>query len=122
MSDLYRQELLDVFKNPTYRGSLPDPKVSVTERNTFCGDVLSLDLKVEDGKVVDARFDGEMCMVSLVSADLFLDTIIGKSLDELKKVDKETILQNFDTSLTTSRVKCALLVLEALKEVLKKYE
>ena len=122
MDNIYRQELLEVFKNPTYKGVLDEPKLSVTERNSFCGDVLTLDLKIEDNKVVSAKFDGDMCMVSLVSADLLLDQLIGKSIEDLKNINKQDVLSNIDVNLTTSRVKCALLVLQALQSAIKKYE
>ncbi len=69
----------------------------------------------------DAKFSGEMCMVSQVSADLVLDKIIGKSIDEATSVTKKEVIDIFGDDLTTSRIKCAELVLEALNKAKEVY-
>lgn len=122
MDDLYRSELMEIYKDPTYRGSLKDPTIVLEKQNAFCGDRLHLNLKIKDQKIVDAKFNGELCFVSIIGADFLLQEIIGKSLQEAKKIDQKKLLEIIDLNLSTSRVACATLTLKALQEALDKYE
>jgi nitrogen fixation NifU-like protein len=69
----------------------------------------------ENNKVTDARFDGHGCAISQASADLLLESIIGKSMDEVKALNKQTILDLLGIDLGPVRLKCALLSLKVLK-------
>jgi nitrogen fixation NifU-like protein len=87
MDDLYREVIIEHYKNPSYRGKLDPHDISFADNNPLCGDHIQIDLRVDaDGKVADARFDGHGCAISQASADLLLESIIGKSLDEVKKL------------------------------------
>lgn len=121
--DIYkRQDLLELYKNPPYRGELSNATVEVTERNPACGDVVTLDLLIENDVIKDAKFTGEQCAVSVISSAMLLDEILGKTVDAANAVTKEDLLKLIDLNLTTSRVKCATLVLDALKSALKVYD
>ncbi len=123
MSDsLYREQLMEYYKDPQNRGTLSDPDVSVYEKNPFCGDEITLQLKVNNGIIDDAKFEGSACAVSVASSEVVTDEIIGKSIDDAKRITKEDILELLGVELTTSRVKCATLVLEALEKALQHYE
>lgn len=128
MNDLYRQELMEIYKNPLHKGSLSNSTVSVTKKNVMCGDTLNLDLLISydiqknTSVVSNAKFSGESCAVSIISAELLIEDVIGKSVDEVKKIDKEYLLNLIDINLTTSRVKCAELVLIALQKAIQEYE
>jgi len=122
MDDLYREQLMEHYKNPSNKGTLSDPDASVVANNPFCGDVVKLQLKVNDGKIVDTSFDGPACAVSVASSSLVTDWIKNKTLDEVKGLKKEEVLDMLGIDLTTSRIKCATLVLEAVGEAIKKYE
>lgn len=122
MDELYREELMAVYKNPTHRGQVADPSVEVYKKNPMCGDELNLQLKIEDGKIVDAKFSGVACSVSVISSDLLLEHLKGKTVEEAKSLSKDDLLKLVGLNLTTSRVACATLVLKALEEALKKYE
>ncbi len=120
--DLYKEELMDTFKNPAHRGSLDNSTVDVHSNNPMCGDQVDLKLVIEDNVVKDAKFDGSACFVSVISSEKLLDYIIGKKLSDIKKISKDDLLNMVNLNLTTSRVKCALLILSALEEALQKYE
>lgn len=115
MNDLYREELMDIYKNPVHRGSLKNATFSINGKNPMCGDEICLQLKVSKGKIVDAMFSGEACVVSTISSEILTDYIVGKTVSEVKKIDKDLLLKKIGLNLTTSRIKCATLVLNALQ-------
>ena len=116
MDDLYREVIIEHYKNPGYRGRLNPHDISFEDSNPLCGDHIVIDLKVDqDNKVSDARFDGHGCAISQASADLLLESIIGKSIDEVKSLGKQNILDLLGIDLGPVRLKCALLSLKVLK-------
>jgi len=116
MDDLYREVIIEHYKNPSYRGKLDPHDLSFEDSNPLCGDHIQIDLRVdEQGFVRDARFDGHGCAISQASADLLLESVIGKSLDEIKGLKKEHILELLGIELGPVRLKCALLSLKVLK-------
>ena len=115
MEDLYRDQIIDHYQNPRNYGTLEHPDISYEEDNPVCGDHIRIDLRVEDGKVVDARFDGHGCSISQASASMLTEAIIGKSLDEVRQIGKEQILEMLGIPLGPVRLKCALLSLKVLK-------
>ncbi len=117
MDDLYREVILDHYKNPQYRGELDPHDLSFEDENPLCGDHLRIVLRVDDaGVVTDARFSGHGCAISQASADLLVESIIGKKIDDLKDLSKDDVLEllGFD-ELGPVRLKCALLSLKVLK-------
>ena len=112
---LYREEILDHYKHPRHKGHLAAPDIHYHDHNPFCGDELTIELKVEDGIVVDAAFDGRGCAISQATASMLMEEIVGKSLEELKGLDKEYILELLGIELGPVRLKCALLSLKVLK-------
>jgi len=119
---LYKEELMDIYKNPSHKGNLSNPTISVHKENSMCGDELTLELDIREGVVRDAKFKGSACAVSVISSEVLLEDLIGKTVEQAESITKEYLLDLLDMNLTTSRVKCATLVLTALKDGLKKYE
>ncbi len=117
MDDLYREVILEHFKNPGYKGELDPHDYSFEDENPLCGDHIRVDLRVdESGKVTEAAFSGHGCAISQASTDLLLESIIGKSIDEVKQLQKEDILELLGIEeLGPVRLKCALLSLKVLK-------
>ncbi|MCZ2122203.1 MAG: SUF system NifU family Fe-S cluster assembly protein [Anaerolineales bacterium] len=116
MDDLYREVIIEHYKNPGYRGKLDPHNISFADNNPLCGDHIQIDLRVSaEGIVTDARFDGHGCAISQASADLLLETVIGKSLDEIKRLNKNDVLEILGIDLGPVRLKCALLSLKVLK-------
>jgi len=116
MDDLYREVIIDRYKNPSYRGELDPHDYSYEDENPLCGDHIRIDLRVDDQEnVVEAAFSGQGCAISQASADLLLEMVIGKSLEEVKQLNKEDILDLLGIELGPVRLKCALLSLKVLK-------
>ncbi len=116
MDDLYREVIIEHYKNPSYRGKLDPHDISFADNNPLCGDHIQIDLRVDgDNKVADARFDGHGCAISQASADLLVESIIGKPLEEVKQLTKQDILDMLGIDLGPVRLKCALLSLKVLK-------
>ncbi len=116
MDDLYREVIIEHYKNPSHRGKLDPHDISFADNNPLCGDHIQIDLRVgEDGLVTDARFDGHGCAISQASADLLVESIIGKPLDDVKKLNKQSVLELLGIDLGPVRLKCALLSLKVLK-------
>ena len=79
---------MDHYKNPRNRGVLEDGSHTINMNNPTCGDRIQLTFKVEDGKVIDARFEGEGCSISMSSASMMTQAIKGKNVDEALKLSK----------------------------------
>jgi nitrogen fixation NifU-like protein len=122
MDDLYQEELLDHYHNPHNYGDMVDPTCTVIETNASCGDKLSLDLKVEkhddDYVVIDARFTGIGCAVSIASTSLLTDYIKNKTVLELKAIDFDFMQKLLGTTISPGRVKCLTLSARALMNAL----
>jgi nitrogen fixation protein NifU and related proteins len=116
MDDLYREVIIEHYKNPSHRGALDPHDISFADNNPLCGDHIQIDLRVgTDGMVSEAKFDGHGCAISQASADLLMESIIGKPLEEVKKLNKQDLLDMLGIELGPVRLKCALLSLKVLK-------
>ena len=116
MDDLYREVIIEHYKNPSYRGKLDPHDISFADNNPLCGDHIQIDLRMDpNGFVTEAMFDGHGCAISQASADLLMEFIIGKPLEEVKKLNKQDILDLLGIDLGPVRLKCALLSLKVLK-------
>jgi nitrogen fixation NifU-like protein len=116
MDDLYRELIIDHYKNPIYRGELNPHDISFEDDNPLCGDHIRIDLRVDgEGKVSEAAFTGRGCAISQASADLLMESIHGKTLEEVKALSKQDVLDLLGIELGPVRLKCALLSLKVLK-------
>jgi len=116
MDDFYRELILDHYKNPIHRGQLENIDFSFEDENPLCGDFIHIDLSINDeGEVKDAVFHGHGCAISMASADLLLENIHGKTLEEVKNISKQDILDLLGIELSPVRLKCALLPLKVVK-------
>ena len=116
MDDLYREIIIDRYKNPLYRGSVNPHDIAFEDDNPLCGDHIRVELRLgEDQRVAEAGFDGHGCAISQASADLLMETVHGKTLDEVRAISKEDLLDMLGLELGPVRLKCALLSLKVLK-------
>ena len=116
MHDMYREFILDHYKNPRFHGVLDYADISYEDDNPLCGDVIRIDLRVNgDNRVVDAAFSGQGCAISQASASMLMEEIQGKTLDEIKEYTRDDILEMLGIELGPVRLKCAMLALKVLK-------
>lgn len=116
MDDLYRELIIDHYKNPRMKGNLDPHDFSFEDDNPVCGDRIRIDIRVDgEGRISEAAFDGVGCAISLAAADMLTGSIVGKTLDEVKALGKEQVLEMLGIELGPVRLKCALLSLKVLK-------
>jgi nitrogen fixation NifU-like protein len=115
-ADIYREIILDYYRNPRNYGKIENPDISKRDSNPLCGDELEMHINLKDNKVSDVKFTGKGCAISQASASMLTELIMGKDFEYVKKLTKEEILENLGLpDLGPARIKCALLSLKVLK-------
>ena len=115
MDSLYKEIVLDHYKNPHNFGTLDPADYTAEDSNPLCGDQIRMDLRVEDGIVTDVKFTGRGCAVSMASASILTDMIKGQPLDEVRAITKDDLLEEIGIPVSPARLKCATLGLNVLK-------
>ncbi len=115
MYDMYRENILDHGMNPRNRGVLDPADIDYEASNPLCGDRLRLTLRLDDQRrIIAVGWDGEGCAISQASASMLGEAILGKTVDEVRAIDKQFIFDLLGIPLSMNRVKCALLSLKVL--------
>ncbi|ANC78351.1 SUF system NifU family Fe-S cluster assembly protein [Fictibacillus nanhaiensis] len=140
LDQLYRQVIMDHYKNPRNKGVIEDNALTINMNNPTCGDRIQLTLKVEDGKIESAKFDGEGCSISLASASMMTQAVKGLPVEDAVKLAKifyDMMLGNdyddesYDlgdiealsgVSKFPARIKCATLAWKAMEQGVGKDE
>jgi len=116
MDDLYRENILQHYKNPHHWGELPEADLEADDLNPLCGDELRVQLKIDgEGRIEDIRFSGHGCAISQASASMASDEVIGMPIEDLLKLDRTFVLDLLGIDISATRLKCALLSLKVLK-------
>jgi nitrogen fixation NifU-like protein len=116
VDDLYRQYILDHYREPRNHGHLDHPDIHAGDTNPLCGDRIELDLRLEGERVAGVRFDGRGCAISQASASMLTEQIEGATLDELRALTPEHVLEMLGVSIGPARQRCALLALRVLHQ------
>lgn len=119
--DIYRDFILDHYKYPRNFGHLEKPDVVVEEGNVTCGDRIVIELRINASThsritIGDVRFSGEGCAISQASASMLTEKVLGMRSTQVVKLSRKDIEDMLGTTLTPSRVKCAMLPLEVLQK------
>jgi nitrogen fixation NifU-like protein len=115
--------LLDLYENPTHRGSLEGADISVNGGNPGCGDVVTIHIRVDvEGKVEQIMFEGEGCTISQAAAELVSSRMEGSSLSEIEDLQQEVIINELGREIVISRPRCATLALGTLKQAVHEYK
>jgi nitrogen fixation NifU-like protein len=123
-SDMYRQQILDHYRNPRNYGELEDPTFSHVGENTSCGDEITVDVTLDEAEeiVADVAFRGEGCAISQAAASLLTEEVRGLTLEELYALDRDDVLELLGVEVTPMRIKCAVLAEKILQDGAKLYE
>ena len=113
--DIYRENILDHYRNPRNRGTLESPDITYEDANPLCGDLIRMDFKLKDGTIEQVRFSGHGCAISQASASMLCERVEGMALEEAKKIGRDDVLEMLGIELGPVRLKCALLALKTLK-------
>lgn len=137
--EVRREIILDNYQNPTNRGLVnKEEYLKVNSNNDSCIDNIDIEVKIENNKIEDMRFDGEACAISTSATSIMINTFLGKTIEEAKEIIKnyESMIdeKEYDSSILeelnvyediykqANRKKCALLPIEGLKKLIERYE
>ncbi len=115
---LYREEILEHYRNPQHFGKPKSHTVSSKQTNPFCGDEVELFFRVKNDVVTDVGFEGVGCAISIAAASILTEFTLGKSREELTKFDDFDMLSLLGIEVSETRKKCALLALSVLRDCL----
>lgn len=113
---LYHDQLLGYYKHPRNKGRLENPTGVATIFNPLCGDEVTVELLIENGVITAAKFEGKGCVISLAAASLLTEQLMGKTVQELLTLTTQTMLDLVKIELGPTRLRCALLALEAAQK------
>ena len=116
---VYSSVIRERFRAPRYRGSLPGADASFEDVNPLCGDRIRIECRISDGKVTDARHHGDSCAICAASADVLLESVIGKSVEAAAALTAADLLERLQTDVRASRMKCVTLPLTVLQGALE---
>ena len=113
---IYREQIIDLYEHPLNYGRLETADWSYEEDNPLCGDVIRIDVKLDDqNRIAEVAWSGDGCAISQAAASLLTEEIKGMALEEVRAFDKDELLELVGVKLSMARIKCALLSLKVLK-------
>jgi nitrogen fixation protein NifU and related proteins len=120
MEDLYREVILDHYKNPRGHGVIEDADATAEGMNPLCGDEVAISVAFgEDGETIDdVKFSGRGCAISQAATSMLMEMVKGRTATEVGELSKDELLEEVGIPLTPIRLKCALLGLGVLKVAL----
>ena len=117
---LYREVILDHYRNPRSHGLLDDPDAQAEGQNPLCGDEVTVSLRFDGDAIAEVGFEGRGCAISQAATSMLTELVQGRSVDEVARLPKEELLGEIGIPLTPVRLKCAILGLGVLKVALHK--
>jgi nitrogen fixation NifU-like protein len=120
--DIYVEEIISHYEHPHNKGKMPNSDADFRDDNPLCGDVLTMHIRVKDGKISDISFEGEGCAISQATASLLTDFVKQMPLGDVKKIDYEKIKELIGIDPGPARMSCAVLSLKTLNGAIFIYE
>ncbi len=122
LEQMYREVILDHYKNPRGHGVIEDADAEAEGQNPLCGDEVAIYVAfAEDGETIDeVKFSGRGCAISQAATSMLTQMVKGRTVSEVGSLDKEELLDEIGIPLTPVRLKCAMLGLTTLKVALHK--
>ena len=118
---LYREQILDHYKNPRHHGLLDPADAKAEGQNPLCGDEVAVSVRLgEAGRIEELGFEGRGCAISQAATSMLTDLVRGRTAEEVAAMPKEELLDELGIPLTPVRLKCAILGLGVLKLALHK--
>jgi nitrogen fixation protein NifU and related proteins len=118
MDQLYREYIIDHYKNPRNFGELEPRDAEFFDYNPICGDEMGVHIRLEGDRIADLRFHGQGCAISQASASIISDELKGKTVSEVAGLDRRFIAEELGLELSPTRLKCGLLGLKVVQGAL----
>lgn len=115
---IYREIILEHSKHPNNYGTLDPHDYSYEDTNPLCGDEVRIDIRTANDAISEIAFSGQGCAISQASASILMELVEGKSLADIRAMDKQQLLDELEVPLSPARLKCALLSFSVLKAAL----
>jgi len=115
MDELYRDYILEHYKQPRNFGELAERDLEFHDTNPLCGDELGVHIRVEDGKIAELRWHGQGCAISQAAASIASEELVGMPVDEAAELNADWMLEHMGIQISATRRKCALLNLKVLR-------
>jgi nitrogen fixation NifU-like protein len=116
VDELYREQILEHYKRPQNFGRIESPDLEFEDENPLCGDHQRVQLRLDsEGRVAEVAFDGQGCAISTAATSMLTDELVGKTPEQLLRLDREFILDLLGIEISATRMKCALLGLKCVK-------
>ncbi|WP_115865313.1 Fe-S cluster assembly sulfur transfer protein SufU [Halorussus litoreus] len=123
-SDMYRQQILDHYKNPRNCGEIEEPTYTHAGENPMCGDEIRIDVELDDDEEVIERvaFRGDGCAISQASASMLTGKLQGMTVVEMQELDRDDVVDMLGVDISPMRIKCAVLAEKVVQDGAKIYE
>ena len=122
MSDLYREIILEHYKNPQNKGKLLKPDIITEDENPLCGDQLEIHMRIKQDVLEDISFEGKGCALSIATSSILTEELKGKKIEDIKKMTREDVYALIGIDVTPARNKCVMLPLTTIKQALQEGE
>lgn len=117
---LYKEFILDLYRNPLNSGQLEAPNITHTEHNSTCGDEITVDLKVDtDGRVTEIKHRGQGCAISIAAVSLTTDLVKGKDKAKILALSRDDVIAELGVDIDYTREKCAMIGLKAIQSAIR---
>ena len=120
-NEMYTEIILNLYNNPKNKGSIKNPDFKFKDTNPSCGDIIEIQCKIKDKKIIEIKFNGSGCAISQASTELLAEYLKNKQMDKIKNIDKIKLLELLEINISPMRLKCALLPLKVFKYGLYSY-
>ena len=117
---LYREVIIDHYKNPRGHGLLDDADGVADGQNPLCGDEVTVSVRFDGDVISDVGFEGRGCAISQAATSMLTELVVGRNADEVARMPKEELLEEIGIPLSPVRLKCAILGFGTLKVALHK--
>ena len=117
----YTEKILEHARRPRKFGRVVDPDVQFEQLNPLCGDRIRVELRLaDDGRILEARFSGEMCAIAKGSASILFESVEGRTLAAAIAISDLEVLESLAGAIPKNRIQCALLPISALRSAMRK--
>lgn len=119
---IYRENILDHYKNPRNQGTLENPDIQHKELNPICGDQIQVTIKFNRSSIENIKFIGNGCAISQSSMSMLSEKVKGMEIEKIKEINKDDIVNMLSIPISPVRLKCALLGLDTIKNAIHIYQ